>query len=56
MTALAAAIEERRWEVVSLRLLIAVSMAARLLPAESLDELVEILATLPEREDRRGKR
>jgi hypothetical protein len=52
MTAIAAAVNARQWELVSLRLLIGVSKAAALLPPESLTALVEVLGGAPEKEAR----
>jgi hypothetical protein len=41
---LAIAIERREWELVALRLLVGVSVAASLLPPQSLNALVEVLS------------
>lgn len=43
MTGLAIAVQRREWRVVSLYLLLGVSEAAALLPAESLAALLELL-------------
>ncbi|HLF77036.1 MAG TPA: hypothetical protein VJB57_06040 [Dehalococcoidia bacterium] len=43
MTPLAVAVERRQWQVVALRLLLGVSDAARRLPPESLNELIDLL-------------
>jgi hypothetical protein len=43
MTGLAVAVERREWRVVALYLLLGVSEAAARLPAESLNELLDVL-------------
>ena len=43
MTGLAVAVERREWQLVSLYLLLGVSEAAALLPAESLAALLDLL-------------
>lgn len=47
MTALAAAIEQSQWEVVSLYLLLGVSRAAAALPPDAIDGLLEELEASP---------
>lgn len=58
MTALAFAIDQKRWELASLYLLLGVSRAAAALPPDAIDGLLEVLAATPvERpraEERRG--
>ncbi len=60
MTALATAIEQNQWELVSLYLLLGVSRAAAALPPDAIDGLLEELeappAHKPRRRERRGAR
>lgn len=44
MTALALSVKQRRWDLVSLYLLLGVVRAAEALPRESLEELLGLLA------------
>ena len=53
MTRFEAAIEEKRWEVVCLYLLLGVTEAASMLPPESLSALLDLLAGDEEPEGRR---
>ncbi len=53
---LSAAIERRDWELVALALLLGVSRAARRLPPETLDHLVEELTDGLEAPPRRKRR
>jgi hypothetical protein len=54
MTPFAVAVERKQWEVVSLRLLLAISEAANKLPPESLSALIDLLAA--EKEEGAGAR
>ena len=58
MTPFAVAVEQRRWRLVSLYLLLGVSEAASRLPPETLSELVDLLGGEAERQrtDGRGPR
>ncbi len=47
MKALAVAIERRDWELAALCLLVGVTQAAEKLPAETVDQLIELLAAEP---------
>jgi hypothetical protein len=50
VTSLAAAVEQRRWRLVSLYLLLGVSEAASRLPPETLTELLDLLGGAPDAE------
>jgi len=60
VTALAFAIDHKRWELASLYLLLGVSRAAAALPPDTIDGLLEVLEAAPgERrhgQERRGAR
>jgi hypothetical protein len=55
---LAAAIEREDWDAVALRLLLGVTTAARRLPPETLEQMIELLSETPASEPRtkRGHR
>lgn len=60
MTALAAAIEHKQWELASLYLLLGISRAAAGLPPDAIDGLLELLEAAPDdrppAQERRGAR
>ena len=51
---LATAIAEERWDVAALCLVLGVARAARALPPDTVDALVELLAAEPERPSHRA--
>ncbi len=53
MTSFAVAVERKQWQVVTYRLLLAISEAAHKLPPESLNELLDLLGSTQEPEGRR---
>jgi hypothetical protein len=54
VTPLAVAVERKQWEVVALRLAVAVSDVAQRLPPESLAALLDLLDESRVQEERRG--
>ena len=48
MTRFELAVQDKQWEVVCLYLLLGVSEAASKLPADALDELLDLLSAAPE--------
>ena len=55
MTPFAVAVEQRRWRLVSLYLLLGVSETASRLPPETLSELVDLLGGEAERQHADGR-
>jgi hypothetical protein len=53
---LAAAIEREDWEAAALCLLLGVARAARKLPPETLEEMIELLAETPPHRQRERRR
>jgi hypothetical protein len=55
MTSFAVAVERKQWQIVTYRLLLAISDAAHKLPPESLNALLDLLSSEREPEGRRDR-